>query len=37
MKLARKIGKIAVLVGVCPGFVGNRILGARQREANKLI
>jgi 3-hydroxyacyl-CoA dehydrogenase len=37
MKLAKKIGKIAVLVGVCPGFVGNRILGARQREANKLI
>jgi len=37
MKLARKIGKIAVLVGVCPGFVGNRILGQRQREANKLI
>ena len=37
MKLARRIGKIAVLVGVCPGFVGNRILGARQREANKLI
>jgi 3-hydroxyacyl-CoA dehydrogenase len=37
MRLARKIGKIAVLVGVCPGFVGNRILGQRQREANKLI
>ena len=37
MKLARKIGNIAVLVGVCPGFVGNRILGQRQREANKLI
>ncbi|MGH6993476.1 MAG: 3-hydroxyacyl-CoA dehydrogenase NAD-binding domain-containing protein [Caulobacteraceae bacterium] len=37
MKLARKIGKIAVLVGVTPGFVGNRILGARQREAQKLI
>src|SRR5579872_4142162 len=37
MKLARRISKIAVLVGVCPGFVGNRILGARQREANKLI
>src|SRR5579871_5614000 len=37
MKLARKIGKIAVLVGVTPGFVGNRILGQRQREANKLI
>ncbi len=29
MKLAKTIGKIAVLVGVCPGFVGNRILGAR--------
>jgi 3-hydroxyacyl-CoA dehydrogenase len=37
MKLAKKIGKIAALVGVCPGFVGNRILGQRQREANKLI
>jgi 3-hydroxyacyl-CoA dehydrogenase len=24
-------------VGVCPGFVGNRILGARQREAQKLV
>ncbi|HEV2364815.1 MAG TPA: 3-hydroxyacyl-CoA dehydrogenase NAD-binding domain-containing protein [Caulobacteraceae bacterium] len=37
MKLARKIGKIAVLVGVCPGFVGNRILAQRQREAQKLM
>ena len=25
------------MVGVCPGFVGNRILAQRQREANKLI
>jgi 3-hydroxyacyl-CoA dehydrogenase len=37
MKLAKKIGKVAVLVGVCPGFVGNRILGQRQREAQKLM
>ncbi len=37
MKLSKRIGKIAVLVGVCPGFVGNRILGARQREAMKLM
>ena len=37
MKLAKKIGKIAALVGVCPGFVGNRILGQRQREAQKLV
>jgi 3-hydroxyacyl-CoA dehydrogenase len=37
MQLARKIGKVAVLAGVCPGFVGNRMLAQRQREANKLI
>ena len=37
MKLAKKIGKIAVLVGVTPGFVGNRILGQRQREAQQLV
>ena len=37
MQLARKIGKIAALVGVCHGFVGNRMLHERQREANKLI
>jgi 3-hydroxyacyl-CoA dehydrogenase len=37
MKLAKKIGKIAALVGVTPGFVGNRILGQRQREAQKLM
>ncbi|NOT41601.1 MAG: 3-hydroxyacyl-CoA dehydrogenase [Alphaproteobacteria bacterium] len=37
MATARKIGKIAALVGVCPGFVGNRMLGQRQREAQKLI
>ncbi len=36
MRMAKKIGKIAVLVGVCPGFVGNRILAQRQREAQKL-
>ena len=37
MGLAKTIGKTAALVGVCPGFVGNRILAQRQREANKLI
>jgi 3-hydroxyacyl-CoA dehydrogenase len=37
MQLAKKIGKIGVLVGVCHGFVGNRMLAQRQREANKLI
>jgi 3-hydroxyacyl-CoA dehydrogenase len=37
MQLAKKIGKVGVLVGVCTGFVGNRMLSQRQREANKLI
>jgi 3-hydroxyacyl-CoA dehydrogenase len=37
MKLARRIGKLAVLVGVCHGFVGNRMLTPRQREANRLV
>jgi 3-hydroxyacyl-CoA dehydrogenase len=37
MRLARKIGKVGVLVGVCYGFVGNRMLAQRQREAQKLI
>ena len=37
MQIARKIGKIGVLVGVCHGFVGNRMLHQRQREAQKLI
>jgi 3-hydroxyacyl-CoA dehydrogenase len=37
MKLAKQIGKIAVLAGVCPGFIGNRMLGARQREAQKMV
>jgi 3-hydroxyacyl-CoA dehydrogenase len=37
MQVARKIGKIAALVGVCPGFVGNRMLAARGREAQALL
>ena len=37
MKLAKKINKVAALVGVCPGFVGNRMLSQRQREANLLV
>ncbi len=28
MQLGRKVGKIAVLVGVCHGFVGNRMLAS---------
>ena len=37
MQIAKKIGKVAALVGVCHGFVGNRMLEQRQREAQKLI
>jgi 3-hydroxyacyl-CoA dehydrogenase len=36
-QLAPKIGKVAVVVGVAHGFVGNRMLAERQREAQKLI
>ncbi len=35
--LAPRIGKVGVTVGVCHGFVGNRMLAERQREAGKLI
>ncbi len=37
MQMARNIGKVAALVGVCPGFVGNRMLAQRQREAQALM
>jgi 3-hydroxyacyl-CoA dehydrogenase len=37
LKLAGAIGKVGVVVGVCHGFVGNRMLAERQREASKLI
>ncbi|HSM96380.1 MAG TPA: 3-hydroxyacyl-CoA dehydrogenase NAD-binding domain-containing protein [Rhizomicrobium sp.] len=36
-QIGKKIGKIAALVGVAPGFVGNRMLSQRQREAQKLV
>jgi 3-hydroxyacyl-CoA dehydrogenase len=37
MDVARKIGKVAAVAGVCHGFIGNRMLALRQTEANKLI
>ena len=37
VQLAPKIGKVPVVVGVAYGFVGNRMLAQRQREASKLI
>jgi len=37
VSIARKIGKVPVVVGVCDGFVGNRMLMARSRQADKLL
>lgn len=37
MAVSRQLRKVPVLVGVCHGFVGNRMLFGRQREAQKLI
>lgn len=37
MAVARRIGKVAVIAGVCHGFIGNRILRARQGQAIQLL
>ncbi len=37
MQVGKKIGKIAALVGVCPGFVGNRMLAQRGRASQELL
>src|SRR5207302_3009448 len=37
MNLGRRINKVPVLVGVCHGFVGNRMLHQRGTQAEKLI
>ncbi|WP_432474685.1 3-hydroxyacyl-CoA dehydrogenase NAD-binding domain-containing protein [Amphritea sp. HPY] len=37
LKMARTIGKVPVVVGVCFGFVGNRMLEPYAREAHRLV
>jgi 3-hydroxyacyl-CoA dehydrogenase len=37
MALAKPIGKVAVVSGVCPGFIGNRMLSQRQIPATELL
>lgn len=37
MDVAKKIKKVAVVAGVCHGFIGNRMLMPRQVEAMKLL
>ncbi|MEE2760741.1 MAG: 3-hydroxyacyl-CoA dehydrogenase NAD-binding domain-containing protein [Pseudomonadota bacterium] len=37
MKLAKVLGKVGVLVGVCNGFVGNRMLGVAARITDFMV
>ena len=37
MQLAKRIRKVAVVAGVCFGFIGNRMLMPRQVQANRLL
>ncbi len=37
MALAKKIGKVAVVAGVCHGFIGNRMLSQRQMPSMQLL
>ncbi|PTA69626.1 3-hydroxyacyl-CoA dehydrogenase NAD-binding domain-containing protein [Deinococcus arcticus] len=37
MALARRIGKVGVVVGVCDGFVGNRMVHRYGEEARRLV
>ena len=37
MALAQRLGKVAVVVGVCDGFVGNRIFAKRDHQAARML
>lgn len=37
VSIARKIAKVPVVVGVCDGFVGNRMLAQRGKQSEKLL
>lgn len=37
MKLAKTIGKVPVLARVCPGFIANRLMTPRGRQAEALV
>ncbi len=37
MALAKPIGKVAVVSGVCPGFIGNRMLSQRQGPSTAML
>ena len=37
VSVAKKIAKVPAVVGVCDGFVGNRMLAARSKQSEKLL
>ncbi|MFP6805647.1 MAG: 3-hydroxyacyl-CoA dehydrogenase NAD-binding domain-containing protein [Pseudomonadales bacterium] len=37
MALGKKLGKVSVVAGNCPGFIGNRMIGGYSRQANLMI
>src|SRR6478672_9095890 len=37
VSISRKIAKVPAVVGVCDGFVGNRMLAQRGKQAEKLL
>ncbi len=37
MALGKRLGKVSVIAGNCPGFIGNRMIGGYSRQANLMI
>ena len=37
MAMGKRMGKVSVMAGNCPGFIGNRMLGGYTRQANLMI
>jgi len=37
MALGKRLGKVSVMAGNCPGFIGNRMIGGYSRQANLMI
>ena len=37
MQIGKKVGKVAAVSGVCPGFIGNRILAARGAQSQAML
>lgn len=37
MALGKRLGKVSVMAGNCPGFIGNRMIGGYSRQASMMI